>query len=185
MKLRAFTLAEVLVAGALALVVLGIGLVLLRRLGSASLSGSSQLQLQLNTRETMRKLVPMLKMATPPNSQQTAVYHPDIGATAANVVFCSPEDMLNPSPTAFNPRDPVYMLLQVRWDSYSQRLFLEDFYNPTRFTVLGHQVSKFAVVRSTRIGLRLDLERQTTIKDSRGYPKTVKFELADTIQLPE
>ncbi|MBX3168706.1 MAG: hypothetical protein KF760_14925 [Candidatus Eremiobacteraeota bacterium] len=182
---RAMTLAEVLVAGALSLVLLGVGLVLLRRLGSASLSGSSQLQLQLTTRETLRKIVPMLKLATAPNSQQTAIYTPDIGATAANVVFCSPEDLLNPNPPAFNPRDPFYILLQIRYAADKRQILLEDFYAPERYTVLGHQVSDFQVARTQRIGLRLQMERQATIRDSRGFPKPIKFQLSDSLQLPE
>ena len=183
--MRAFTILEVLIAGAVGLLLIGVGLAVFLRLGSASLSGSSQLQLQLMTRETLRKIVPMLKMATAPNSQQTAIYSPDIGATAANVVFSSPEDLLNPNPPAFDPRDPVYLLLQMRWDSTSRQLLLEDFYSPTRYTILGNQISDFKVARTQRIGLRLQLERQTLIRDSRGYSKPVKFDLADTLQLPE
>lgn len=179
------TLPELVVAGTIAIVLMAVGLLLFRRVSSASLSGASQLELQLSTRESLRRLVPILKMATPPNSQQTGIYSPDIGITAANVVFCSPEDLLNLHPPAFNPRDPFYILLQVRYEASSRQIILEDFYAPSRHNVLAHQVSDFKVSRLHRIGLRLQIERQTQINDSRGYPKTVKFQLFDVLQLPE
>lgn len=185
MRRRAFSLTEVLVAAGVGLMLMAIALLLLRRITTASMSGGSQLQLQLTTRETLRKIVPMLKMATSPNSQQTAIYSPDLGATAANVVFCSPEDLLDATPPAFNPRDPLYILLQVRYDASSRQILLEDFYSPTRYTVLGYQVSEFKVTRTQRIGLRLELARQAMVRDSAGYTKPVDYELSDSLQLPE
>ncbi|MBT9588235.1 hypothetical protein IV102_33165 [bacterium] len=185
MTRRAFSIAEVLVAAGIGLALMALGLRLFLQIGAATLSGSSQLELQLSTRETLRRLVPYLKMATPPNSQQTAVYAPDIGQTAGNVVFCSPEDVFDASPPAFDPRNPSYILLQVRWDTATQKLILEDFYNPTRNSILARKVSKFRVTRSHRIGLRIEVERQTLSRDLRGNPKTVRFELSDTLQLPE
>lgn len=185
MRRRALTLPEVLVAAGIGLMLMAVALLLLRRVTSASLSGGSRLQLQLSTRETLRKIVPLLKMATPPNSQQTGIYSPDLGVTAANVVFCSPEDMLNPNPPEFNPRDPVYILLQLRHDPASRKLLLEDFYHPDRYTVLGHQVSDFQVVHTQRIGLRLKIVREMPVRDHLGYTKPLQYELSDTLQLPE
>lgn len=185
MRKRALSLTEVLVAAGVGLMLMAIGLLLLRRLTSASVSGSSQLQLQLTTRETLRKIVPMLKLATSPNSQQTAIYSPELGVSAANVVFCSPEDLLDESPPAFNPRDPHYILLQIRYDATSRQILLEDFYSPTRYTVLGYQVSDFKVARTQRIGLRLELARQTTVRDSAGHSKPLEYQLSDSLQLPE
>ena len=175
-----------LVAGALGLVLMALGLMLFRRIGSASLAGSSQLQLQTSTRETLRRIPPILRMAMPPNSQQTAIYYPDIGASAANVVFCCPEDLVdNTSSATFNPRDPVYFLFQMRWEPATQQIVLEDFYSPDRSRIMARQVSAFRVARTQRIGLRLQLERQVTIRDSRGYPKVQRFELSETFQLVE
>lgn len=185
MRRRALTLPEVLVAASVGLMLMAIALVLLRRITAASVSGSSQLQLQLTTRETLRKIVPMLKMATSPNSQQTGIYSPDLGVTAGNVVFCSPEDLLNASPPPFNPRDPNYILLQIRYQPASHQLLLEDFYSPTRYTVLGYQVHQFKVSRTHRIGLRLELTRQALVRDSAGYSKPVDYQLSDSLQLPE
>ncbi|MBS2033634.1 hypothetical protein JST97_01525 [bacterium] len=176
---------ELIVACAIGVMLMAIGMLLFRRVTFASLSGSSQLQLQLSTRESLRRMVPLLKMATPPNSQQTAIYSPDIGLTTGNIVFCCPEDLLNPQPPPFDPRDPFYILLQIRYDPSSREVLLEDFYTPTRSNVLAYQVSDFKISRLHRIGLRLQIERQILINDSRGYPKPVKYQLSDVLQLPE
>ena len=185
MKRRALSIPEVLVAAGLGLVLMAVALVLFRRVTSASFAGASRLQLQLSTRETLRKIVPLLKMATPPNSQQTGIYSPDLGVTAGNVVFCSPEDMLHPNPPEFNPRDPVYLLLQIRHDATSRQILLEDFYTPARHTVLGYQVRDFQVVHTQRIGLRLKIVRELTVRDPLGHSKPLQYELSDSLQLPE
>lgn len=182
---RAFTLSELLVGVALGLALMGLGLLMFRSIGHASLTGGSQLELQVRVRECIRRLTPLVKLATPPNSQQTAIYAPDIGVTASNCVYCSPEDSVALSPPAFDPRNATYTLLQVRWDTATRDLILEDFYNPTRQRVLARNLSLFSVTRVHRIGLRFVVEQQAQVRDFRGFPKVQRFQLSDALQLPE
>jgi hypothetical protein len=185
MSMRGFSLLEIILAGVLGLSVMTLGLLLFRRVGTASLSGSSQLELQLSTREGLRRLGPILRMATAPNSQANAIYSPALSQTAANVVFSSPDDQLASNPPPFDPRNPSYILLQVRYDSVSRRVLLEDFYNPTRHRVICRNVSDFRVTRTHRQGINLYLRREAQIKDARGFPKNISFYLQDAIQMPE
>jgi hypothetical protein len=187
LKRQAFTIAEVLIASFVGLLLMTVALFLFNQVGGASYLGSSQLELQMHTREILRRLGPTVRMATAPNSAMTGIYAPDIGATASNVVFCCPEDLLSQTPAAFNPRTPVYYLLHLRYDTPSRQLILEDFYSPTptRQQILGRDTQLFQATRTHRIGLRLEVECQKQMRDISGRPKTIKFNLADSIQIPE
>lgn len=185
MRRRGFTIAEVLVAAGVGLLVMAMGLAIFLKMSDAGRLGESWLSLQLNAREVDRRLLPLLRMATPPNSAREGIYLPEDANPAATVVFCVPEDLLAATPAPFDPRAPVYHLVQIRHDVPRQQLLLEDYYHPERVRVLGRNVTQFQVVRADRAGLTFTLEFRLVTRDARGLPKPLSYKLSDSVQLPE
>jgi len=180
---QAATLIEVLLAAVLGLSFFAILIAIFLQLGAAGRMGGSRIDAQLRARQAARRVVPYLRFATPPNTAAEAIYYPDQDTTASNVVFAVPEDLLKTA-TPFDPRNPSYYLYQIRHDSASKKLILEEFYSPTSATNLAIDIAAFNVTRIHLGGLVLRLRTESTARDARGYQKVVPYEIEEAVEVP-
>lgn len=179
----AVTLLEVLVASAVGLLVFAVLIAIFRQMVLAGQLGESRISSQLRARQAVRRVIPYLRFATAPNTAVEAIYHPDVDATASNVVFSVPENLLQSGP-AFNPRSPVYYLYQIRHDITSKKLLLQDFYAPTQSNTLAIDIAAFNVTRNHLNGLLVRLRTEAQSRDARGFSKLLPYQIEEAVEIP-
>lgn len=183
--MKGFTLLEVLLASVLGLLVFALLLSLFLHLSASGRLGEGRLANQLRARQTMRRLVPLVRLAASPNTAKDGVYLPDQNVTASNVVFSSPDDLMDPNPAAFDPRNPVYTLYQVRFDAAARQLTLQEIYAPGRSDVIATDIVAFNVTRTHPNGVILRLKTEAQVRDLRGTTRTVDYSIDEAIEVPQ
>lgn len=155
------------------------------RITNAGRLGSGRIANQLRARQAVRRIVPMLRFATAPNSMKNAIYYPDTSVAASNVVFALPENYLDPGATPFDPRSPVYYLYQLRHDNVRQKLILEDFYNPAQANTIAIGINAFNVTRTHPNGLVVRIGTQSSVRDEGGRTRTIDYQIDEAVEIPQ
>lgn len=174
-----------MVASVIGLALLATLLAMFLQLSSAGRLGESRLAIQLRARQAMRRVIPWLRFASAPNTAQEGIYKPDLNATASNVVFSVPQDLLVTGAPVYNPRVPSDVLYQIRHNGGTRQLLLEDFYQPARHQLLATDIAAFNVTRTHVLGLMLRLRTEANVGDARGYTRKVDYQIQEALEVPQ
>ncbi|MGE0493040.1 MAG: type II secretion system protein [Vulcanimicrobiota bacterium] len=180
---RGFTIAELLVSVALLSIIGAMFAFALRGFIASSHQGTQRVEMEIQLREATKRSSLILRSAVAPSEIQTAIYAPGVGATASEVIFCAPAELMDPA-TPFDPRSPVYELFRIRQVAGPETLVLESVYGAAPQRILGRQISSFEVDRLSDTVVTATIEGSTTIRGASGQSRDQTSQTTTSIQLP-
>jgi prepilin-type N-terminal cleavage/methylation domain-containing protein len=184
MRSRGFTLPEVIVGMAL-LVLLGALLVNIYTMCLAVYrQGTARLELQQQAREFMRRIGPVLDTAVPPPGLSEAIYSPTIGNSGTTVYFATTQNLIDPTKTNFNPRQPTYDVYDVTYNAADQQIILEATYSPTHFEVLAQGVYACQFDHLDEATVKVTMGIAAEVREAGGKTVTQSYPLQTVIELP-
>ena len=185
MRKSAYSLVEILIAAGVGLALFAVMIALFVEFSASGRLGQGRLAIQLKARQAMRRVVPLVRLASSPNTAKDGIYLPDLNLTSTNVTFSSPDDLLTPNAPAFDPRNSLYFLYQVRLDSSNRKLLLSEIYAPSRSSTLATEIADFQVKRTHPNGVILRIKTDTSVRDLRGNQKTIDYTIEEAVEVPQ
>jgi hypothetical protein len=150
--------------------------------------GAGRIGLQQRTRETLRRLSPILACAVPATEDAQAILTPAIGASGTSVEFTTTSDVLGSIP--FDPRAPVYVVCRIAADK-SGDLVLSQLDAPGGHPlhdpaprVLARGLSGATFTRTSVDQIAVHLSAQTSVRNARGQQRMVTCALDGQVQIP-
>ncbi|MBI3929911.1 MAG: prepilin-type N-terminal cleavage/methylation domain-containing protein [Armatimonadetes bacterium] len=178
-----FTLFETLVALAV-LSLLGVALVNVLSAGRTVQRGSSErLELHQRVRETSRRLIPLLAAAVPPTMTQRAVYSPDLGQTAEEILFSTMDDFLGSSAPSVDQRY-LYRIRRIDLEVVLERMNGEDIDESVPPQVLARRIYGLEFRLESPRMVHWEVESRTSFRDAANQVKLVPYRLRGAVEIP-
>lgn len=180
---RGLTVAEVLVACSILIILSVIFAAAIGQARSSSEGGIKKLEIRAVHRESQKRLGLLFRRAIAPNHVDPAIVSPEYGESAGEVFFHAPSDLVDPT-QAFQPRSPDYPEYHLRRDPSGGELILQRSDGTGVKQRIGQNFTEVEFRREGKHSLEIRLASETQVRGASGKSKLIQETSKSLVRLP-
>lgn len=179
---RGLSLAELLVAGSLLVLLSAVFAAFFGQARSASQGGMERIAMRAVHRQAQKRLSILLRSTMAPNEVDPSIVEPAYQEASAQLRFRAPADLIDPD-ISFDPRSPDYPEFTLRLEAGGGLVLQRsDLSGPTQR--LGEGFATVNFERKTKRIVTVTLTSVKIVRGAAGSSKTIEESSTNAVQLP-